>query len=219
MKTNDVMVYEPMAGEYIKDVINKMIGLSKENGKPVQATFNDATFAVTADTNPEEAYKLWKKTVDENYEKWRNSPEGIKDAEEQKARDEKKARENAEVDELIKDEKLELTAENAWKLSLKNNQDPYGSAVMHYAERWAKLMQVEMRTRGLNELTGAVVKATKYKADNEGMSGFSWGCARNLLIECWKYGAKLGELEGFEVDEIREARLEAEAETATMPEA
>ena len=77
MKTNDVMVYEPMAGEYIKDVINKMIGLSKENGKPVQATFNDATFAVTADTNPEEAYKLWKKTVDENYEKWRNSPEGI----------------------------------------------------------------------------------------------------------------------------------------------
>lgn len=30
-----------------------MIGLSKENGKSVQVTFNDATFAVTADTNPD----------------------------------------------------------------------------------------------------------------------------------------------------------------------
>ena len=212
MEQKNFLVYEAVAGENIKDCIKTMLLMSKIEGKPVQTTFNGATFSVTADTNPEDAYKLWEQTLEKNAEAYWNSPEGIKAAAEAKARAEKKAKEDAEVSELIKDEVLELTAEKAWNKSLRVNTDPYGSGVMRYAERWGKLMQVEMRQRGTEVLTKEIVEETKFRADNEGMSGFSWGCARNLLIECWKYGAKLGELEGFEVDEIREARLEAEAE-------
>ena len=126
---------------------------------------------------------------------------------------EKKAKEDAEVSELIKDEVLELTAEKAWKKSLLVNTDPYGSGVVRYAERWGKLMQVEMRQRGASVLTKKIVNATKFRADNEGMSGFSWSCARNLLIQCWKYGAELGKFEGFTADKVQKARRLAEAET------
>lgn len=207
------LVYEAVAGTDIHSAIKEMIVWSKMKGKPVQTTFNGATFSVTADTNPEDAYKLWEQTLEKNAEAYWNSPEGIKAAAEAKARAEKKAKEDAEVSELIKDEVLELTAEKAWNKSLRVNTDPYGSGVMRYAERWGKLMQVEMRQRGTEVLTKEIVEETKFRADNEGMSGFSWSCARNLLIQCWKHGAKLGKFEGFTADKVREARCLAEAET------
>ena len=40
-------------------------------------------------------------------------------------------------------------------------------------------------------MTKDIVEATQFKADNEGMTGFSWSCARNLLIRCWKHEAEL----------------------------
>ena len=213
MEQKNFLVYEAVAGENIKDCIKTMLLMSKIEGKPVQTTFNGATFSVTADTAPDEAYKLWEQTLEKNAEAYWNSSEGIKAAAEAKARAEKKAKEDAEVSELIKDEVLELTAEKAWNKSLRVNTDPYGSGVMRYAERWGKLMQVEMRQRGTEVLTKEIVEETKFRADNEGMSGFSWSCARNLLIQCWKHGAKLGKFEGFTADKVREARCLAEAET------
>ena len=139
------VVYDAMCGNHIKDAIKAMIDLSKKEGKPVQTTFNGATFSVIADTKPDEAFKLWKRIMEENAEAYRNSPEVIKAAAEEKARKEKKAREDAEVSALIKDEVLELTAEKAWKKSVQVNIDPYGSSAVRYAERWGKLMQVEMQ--------------------------------------------------------------------------
>ena len=213
MEQKNFLVYEAVAGTDIHSAIRDMIVWSKIEGRPVQTTFNGATFSVTADTDPDEAYKQWEQIMDQNAEAYRNAPEGIKAAAEAKARAEKKAKEDAEVSELIKDEVLELTAEKAWKKSLLVNTDPYGSGVVRYAERWGKLMQVEMRQRGASVLTKEIVDATKFRADNEGMSGFSWSCARNLLIQCWKYGAELGKFEGFSADKVQKARRLAEAET------
>ena len=211
MKEKNFLVYDAMCGEHITDAIKAMIDLSKKEGKPVQTTFNGATFSVSADTKPDEALKSWKRIMEENAEAYRNSPEGIKAAAEEKARKEKKAREAAEVSELIKDEVLELTAEKAWKKSVQVNIDPYGSSVVRYAERWGKLMQVEMRKQGAAVLTKDIVEATKFKADNEGMTGFSWSCARNQLIQCWKHGAELGRIEGFSAVDVQNARRKAEA--------
>ena len=213
MEQKNFLVYEAVVGTDIHSAIRDMIVWSKIEGRPVQTTFNGATFSVTADTDPDEAYKQWKQIMEKNAEAYRNSPEGIKAAAEAKARAEKKAKENAVVSELIKDEVLELTAEKAWKKSVQVNIDPYGSGVVRYAERWGKLMQVEMRQRATSVLTKEVVDATKFRADNEGMSGFSWSCARNLLIQCWKYGAELGKFEGFSADKVQKARRLAEAET------
>ena len=211
MEAKNVLVYEGKYGDHITSVINAMIALSKKEGKPVQTTFNGATFSVLADTKPDEALKLWNQIMERNAEAYRNSPEGIKSAAEAKARKEKKAREAAEVSELIKDEILELTAEKAWKKSVQVNTDPYGSGVVRYAERWGKLMQVEMRKQGASVLIKNIVEATKFKADNEGMSGFSWSCARNLLIQCWKHGAELGKIEKIPAVDVEEARRKAEA--------
>lgn len=211
MEEKDFLVYDAMCGDYITDVIEKMIALSKKEGKPVQTTFNGATFSVTADTKPDEALNLWNQIMEKNAEAYRNSPEGIKAAAEEKARKEKKAREDAEVSALIIDEVLELTAEKAWKKIVRFNTDPYGSGVVRYAERWGKLMQVEMRKQGASVLIKNIVEATKFKADNEGMTGFSASCARNLLIRCWKHGAELGKIEKIPAVDVEEARRKAEA--------
>ena len=106
MEEKDFLVYDAMCGNHITNAIKAMIDLSKKEGKPVQTTFNGATFSVSADTKPDEALKLWNQIMERNAEAYRNSPEGIKAAAEAKARKEKKAREAAEVSELIKDEVL-----------------------------------------------------------------------------------------------------------------
>ncbi|MDO5387355.1 MAG: hypothetical protein Q4F75_08840, partial [Pseudomonadota bacterium] len=204
------LTVEAMYGDCVTDTIKRMIALSKKKNQPVQTTFNGATFSVTAETTPEEAYALWEKTMNDNYEAYRNSPEGIKAAAEQKAREEKKIKDDAEVDELVKDEVLELTAPKCWEHSVEINKDAYGASVIRYAERWGKLMQVEMKNRKTEILTKEIQDATQFKADNEGMSGFSWSCGRNILIQCWKYGDQLGKLEGFTDDKIKEARDKAE---------
>ena len=205
------LTVEAMPGEHVTDTIKHMIALSIEKNQPVQTTFNNATFSVTAETTPEEAYALWEKTMNDNYESYRNSPEGIKAAAEQKAREEKKQKDDAEVDELVKDEVLELTAPKCWEHSAEINKDAYGAGVIRYAERWGKLMQIEMRTSKTEILTKEIQEATQFKADNEGMSGFSWSCGRNLLIQAWKYGDQLGKLEGLDDNKIKEARDQAEA--------
>jgi len=211
MKTKEFLTIEATVGSEINATIKMMIALSKEKGQTVRTIFNGATFSVTADTTPEQAYAMWQKTMEDNAEKWRNSPEGKKAAAEQKARAEQEKRDNAEVDELVKDEILELSAPKAWEHQVEINKDPYGAGVVRYAERWGKLMQVEMKARKTETLAKEVSEATQFKADNEGMSGFSWSCARNLLIQCWKHGAELGKLEGFTDEKITQARQEAEA--------
>lgn len=209
MEAKNVLVYEGKYGDHITSVINAMIALSKKEGKPVKTTFNKATFSVTANTKPDEALKLWEQSMKKSAEAYQNSPEGIKAAAEEKARQEKKAREDAEVSELIKDEVLELTAEKAWKVGAKINAECPGA--IHYAERWGKLMQLEMRKQGTNVLNIGIVRATKFKADNIGMSGTTGAYACNLLIQCWKHGAELGRIEGFSAVDVEEARRKAEA--------
>ena len=93
-----------------------------------------------------------------------------------------KLRENKEVDLLIKDENFEcfdkyeddkICAENSCK-----------SKVMHYANRWARLMQVEIKSSA--KLTKENVAEASFLADDNCISFSDYGKAKILLLLKWK---------------------------------
>lgn len=76
----------------------------------------------------------------------------------------------------------------AWQSWLDANKDGYGAAVMSYAERWARMMQVEI-DRGA--IISDVAKRLSHEADLEGITGFMYGCAVSMLSQCWEHGELL----------------------------
>lgn len=76
-----------------------------------------------------------------------------------------------------------------WKLAVDANVDAYGACVMRYAERWAFLMEHEMEEEG--KTVAQVAKATSNTADEEGITGFMYGCAVSILSRVWIHGEEL----------------------------
>ena len=83
---------------------------------------------------------------------------------------------------------MKVSNQEAWDEWLAGNQDPYGKAVMEYAERWAGLM--ESRLAGGAELED-IAKDTSHEADTEGITGFMYGAAVSTLASCWEHGDAL----------------------------
>lgn len=75
-----------------------------------------------------------------------------------------------------------------WADGLAKNDDPYGNAVYRYASEWATRMEAAIAA-------GATVsdcaKQTSRDADDEGITGFMYGCAVSLLAQCWAHGEEL----------------------------
>ena len=68
------------------------------------------------------------------------------------------------------------------------NTEPYGAAVMTYAERWARLMEVRMAK---GERIADIADQCSHLADVEGITGFMYGCAVSTLAAVWIHGEAL----------------------------
>lgn len=79
-------------------------------------------------------------------------------------------------------------AADVWQEYFRLNTDPYGRATVTFAERWARLMQLEMSQ---GKTLAEVAEATDREADFEGITGFMYGCAVSMLAKCWKHGEEL----------------------------
>lgn len=68
------------------------------------------------------------------------------------------------------------------------NQDLYGRMVILYAERWAEMMEQEMK----NGMTVAEAAGkTRDMADTLNITGYMFGFALNVLGDFWEYGEEL----------------------------
>lgn len=141
-----------------------------------------------------------------------HDPQAIARAEaEAKKRRAAEAKKAAEIDALPP---MTITDAALWQKCLDNNQDGYGAAVNRYAERWAKLMEVEIRkaedryraeTDGVLDNTGSMEREafwrgaaiavihdcadrTSHEADTDGITGFMYGAAVATLVGVWQYG-------------------------------
>lgn len=83
---------------------------------------------------------------------------------------------------------MNISNQEIWNSWVESNQDDYGSAVIRYAEAWADLMEQQMSAGASLE---DIAEATSNEADTEGITGFMYGCAVQLLATCWEFGEQL----------------------------
>lgn len=83
---------------------------------------------------------------------------------------------------------MELSDQQGWDAFKANNTDSYGGGVVSFAERWARLMQIEL-AQGMT--LEECAKYTSDEADTEGITGFMYGCAVSALSRAWKHGESL----------------------------
>lgn len=83
---------------------------------------------------------------------------------------------------------MKLTNKEGWGKAVAANTDPYGAAIMRYAERWADLMEKEM-AQGKKLVD--IAKSTSHAADAEGITGFMYGAAVSTLSQVWEHGDEL----------------------------
>ena len=77
---------------------------------------------------------------------------------------------------------------DAWEKTVAANKDGYGGGVISFAERWARLMEGRMANGDTLE---ACAEEASSLADNEGITGFMYGCAVSILSKVWIHGEQL----------------------------
>lgn len=174
----------------------------------VRFEFNGVSVNVRSDSNPDLIYRDWSRAINGYIEKTvcpypeltlsdellANDAriEAENEARRQQADAEYRARENLKRNsaesKLAGAPDIELADEAAWQEFKRINSDGYGGAVVTYAERWARLMQVELANgKTLEEMADA----TSHEANLDGITGFMYGCAVSTLASCWKHGETL----------------------------
>lgn len=83
---------------------------------------------------------------------------------------------------------MEFKDKAGWERGLSNNTDPYGSGVYRFAESWANLMEKRLVD---GKTVADVAQQASHDADTEGITGFMYGCAVNVLSQAWKHGEEL----------------------------
>jgi hypothetical protein len=87
---------------------------------------------------------------------------------------------------------MEFSDRAGWLTVVAANQnDALGTETVRYAERWARLMQLELSE---GKTLAEVWDSASHDADFGAMSGSTHGAARNILIKTWVHGTELQQL-------------------------
>ncbi len=181
---------------------------ASNKGGLVSFEFNGTNVSVRMDSDPELIYRDWSRAmygyIDKNVGPYPN-PVLTDEEEESDARikaenDQKRQKRQSEYQakadakrrateaKLSDAPAMEIADDKAWQTWKENNQDDYGRGIIDYAERWARLMQVEINAGKKLE---DIADSTSNEADIDGISGFMYGAAVHTLANSWKYGDQL----------------------------
>lgn len=179
--------YIPLAGENVSETAKRMVALAKKTKGPVTAKFNDIVLTANPGDNPESIVKYYQMESDRRHQEYVNSPEY---KERQRETEEAQRRQDLTLRGALAaaPEKMMLRDEKGWKKAVAANKDSYGGGVISYAERWARLMEGRMANGDTLE---ACAEEASSLADNEGITGFMYGCAVSILSQVWIHGDQL----------------------------
>ena len=89
--------------------------------------------------------------------------------------------------------RINLVQYNKWKhQNDAEDMNSYGGCVFRYAERWAELMEEQIRDDDtelviFHKLLHCAMDLS-FDANTENVTGFMHSMARSIIKECWKYG-------------------------------
>ncbi len=182
-----MQTYEPMAGENISETAKHMVSMAKKTKEPVMARFNDITLTANLDGDADSVVQYYYAESNRRREEYVKSPEYKK-----RQRESKEAQRRQDL--MLKNalavapEKITLRDEEGWKKAVAANVDSYGGGIISFAERWARLMEGRMANGEVLEVCAA---ETASLADNEGVTGFMYGCAVSILAKVWVHSEQL----------------------------
>lgn len=187
----DHVVFEPIVGTTIDTACKEAHELLiSGDGDSISFKFNDQIVTVErSDTNGELASASYMAECDRRRAEYLSSPEYAEAREKAKRR-------QMEQDLLLavslgrSPEKMTLKegSEEDWAKTVEINSDGYGSGVIRFAERWARLMEGRLAAGITVENCADECSRT---ADNEGITGFMYGCAVGILSKVWAHGEEL----------------------------
>lgn len=140
----------------------------------------------------------WKKIGPDCVDKYSKETEKelkIKEAEAEKKAQERSRQYKIEAEEKesafrkkIKGVEFECSDEENFQGWKNSNKDGYGGRIISYAREWAMLMQVEMAN---GKKLRDIAQQASHDADYDGITGFMYGAAVQMLSQCWKHGEEL----------------------------
>lgn len=96
---------------------------------------------------------------------------------------------------------MQVNDQLRWKNVVEINDDPYGKACVDFAIRWADLMELQI---ALGKTVEQVAKETSHEANTDGITGFMYGCAVEMLSEFWVRGEELRRWHNLDIQIGRE---------------
>jgi hypothetical protein len=180
-------VYDSMCGDHINTVVKTMIALARKNNDTYTTTFNEIPVSVAPGDTLDAVIGRFHAESDRRHQEYIASPEYKKRQEEEQAR---QMKQEADLKAALATSPEHMTLKDAegWQKSLAANQDPYGSACLRYAEKWARLMEGKIAE---GQRLEDCAEAMSHLADDEGITGFMYGCAVGILSGVWQHGEQL----------------------------
>lgn len=202
-----VMVIKPIFNGTIYSFAKNIAGCFEEGSnfyglKAIEFEFNEAYVSVTAkNADPDKIVQLWIEKDEENRIKREKEREEYMKTQEYRAKRAKEMKAEYRrqmVEELVKQsmqtEELQFKDEEArkfWDNFVEHNfKDGDRARMVRYAKYWAKFMQYLMAKHEGVKVAQIADKAS-HAAAIDGINGFIYDSAVNLLSLFWKYGEEL----------------------------
>lgn len=174
-------------GYHIKIACQEACRLADSEQCRVRFTFNGFEITAEPGSDPEALEKAYSDECDRRHEAYIASPE-YKESCERAAQKERERKEKATAILADAPARMSLADPDGWARAQAANTDPYGGAVMTYAERWARMMEARMAQ---GERIADIAEECSHVADEEGITGFMYGAAVSTLAAVWKHGEAL----------------------------
>jgi ferric-dicitrate binding protein FerR (iron transport regulator) len=153
----------------------------------ITASFNDIPLIANPGDSAARIVAYYDAESDRRAEEYRNSPAYA--AAEERARIRQQQQDAALADALaVAPAHMTVRDPAAWQRWQDANHDPYGAAILRYAETWARLMEARLLA---GDALADIAERTSQTADNEGITGFMYSCAKRILASYWQHGEEL----------------------------
>ena len=176
-----------LPGNHISEACRNAVATAKRERCKIQFDFNEIELTATPTTDPDQLANAFMAESERRHAAYIASPKYKRFVAEQ----ERKEREReTKLRVLLANMPAHMTLRDAevWKKSCEVNSDGYGGAVMKYAERWARVMEARMAK---GEELADIAEESSDLANEEGITGFMYGCAVGILSQVWKHGEEL----------------------------
>lgn len=180
--------YDPMPGEDISGTAAAMVKLAQFSGEPVTAEFNGIPLDAAPTSKAEDICAGYFAECKRRHDAYVASPEYVQS---QKDAEDARKRKREQQSSLLAKAPPTLTLRDpmGWKKSVNiNKHDPYGNAVTVFADKWARIMEAQM---GMGQTLAECAESASGLADDDGITGFMYGCAVSILSQVWVHGEEL----------------------------